>query len=81
MQTRASTRASGKMARNTDGVLLVEYCLGVYTCADGARYEGEWREGLPMGKGTYNYADGDRYEGQYKQGKRHGRGIFPTSHP
>lgn len=41
-----------------------------------ARYEGEWRDGLPHGDGILIYDDVDnvRYEGQFARGKRHGHG-------
>src|SRR5712664_2652959 len=41
-----------------------------------ARYEGEYRDGKPHGRGVYAYASGNRYEGDYRDGKLHGRGVY-----
>jgi hypothetical protein len=43
---------------------------------NGARYEGEFRNGLPHGRGVYRYDDGGRYEGQLAAGKRQGSGVY-----
>lgn len=37
-------------------------------------YEGQFREGIPHGKGTYTWSNGDYYEGQWEKGKMEGRG-------
>ncbi|GLE11690.1 hypothetical protein PINS_up024259 [Pythium insidiosum] len=41
-----------------------------------ARYEGEWRDGLPHGRGVLVYDDAlnVRYEGAFVEGQRHGYG-------
>jgi hypothetical protein len=49
---------------------------GVYTWADGNRYEGEWRDGEMHGRGVFTWTNGRRYEGEYLDGWMHGRGIF-----
>ena len=52
-------------------------CLGTFTYADGASYEGEYAEDKMHGKGTWTYADGTEfkvYQGEFLHGKRHGRG-------
>lgn len=45
------------------------------------RYEGEFRNGLPDGRGAYRWADGTFYEGYWKKGLREGAGkmISPDS--
>jgi hypothetical protein len=48
---------------------------GVYTFAEGVRYEGGWEQGKMHGKGVCTYADGSRYEGGWEQGNRHGQGV------
>ena len=48
----------------------------VIRAADGARYEGGWRDGSWDGYGTVTYPSGNRYEGEFRDGKRHGRGTF-----
>ena len=40
-----------------------------------ARYEGEFEDGKPYGRGVVIWADGDRYEGEFKDNKRCGRGT------
>ena len=49
---------------------------GTYTFADGAIYEGDFKDGNYHGKGTYTYASGAIYEGDYKDGKKHGKGVL-----
>lgn len=51
--------------------------------ADGAgeawgrdHYLGDFKKGLPHGKGKYEYADSSVYEGMWSKGLRHGSGRF-----
>ena len=39
---------------------------GIYTFADGRRYEGEWKEDKRNGQGIYTSPNGSRFEGEYK---------------
>jgi hypothetical protein len=39
-------------------------------------YEGEFRSGLPEGKGTYTWKNGNKYTGNFKKGLREGRGTM-----
>jgi hypothetical protein len=41
---------------------------GVYTFADGRRYEGEYRNNMKNGHGVYTWADGIRFDGQVRRG-------------
>ncbi len=50
--------------------------LGTYTFSNGAKYEGEWKDGKVHGEGTYTFLDGAKYEGEWKDGKGHGEGIY-----
>ena len=43
---------------------------------DGARYEGEVKNGHPNGRGMVAYADGNTYAGSLRNGKRHGQGVL-----
>ena len=43
---------------------------------DRRKYNGEWHEARPHGKGTMFYTDDSFYEGQWMFGKRHGKGTF-----
>lgn len=49
---------------------------GVYTAADGGRYDGGWRDGLKSGHGTYTSPEGDVYVGEYLDGARNGHGTY-----
>lgn len=42
-------------------------------------YNGQFRKGLPDGKGTYTWANGDIYEGEWHAGYRDGFGTFTFS--
>ncbi len=44
--------------------------------ADGRKYEGEWKNGNPNGKGTFTYPNLGKYVGDHKDGFPHGRGEF-----
>ena len=53
---------------------------GMCTNVNGQKYVGEFKEGLPHGKGTNIFGDGpkkgDKYTGEYKDGLRHGQGTY-----
>jgi hypothetical protein len=40
------------------------------------RYEGEFVNGRPEGRGIYTYANRDRYEGEFRNGLPNGQGTF-----
>ncbi|EKX50219.1 hypothetical protein GUITHDRAFT_54890, partial [Guillardia theta CCMP2712] len=43
----------------------------------GCRYDGEWRRGLPHGKGVMKYANGDQFRGRFEAGSRRtGKGEY-----
>lgn len=50
--------------------------VGVYTWADGRKYEGEYKEDKKHGYGVYIWADGRQYSGWWYKGKQHGLGIY-----
>jgi hypothetical protein len=39
-------------------------------------YEGQFKQGVPWGKGTYTRSNGDVYVGDWENGFRQGEGIF-----
>jgi hypothetical protein len=45
-----------------------------YTLPRGVRYEGEWKDGKPAGRGQFFYESGDHYSGEVADGQRHGHG-------
>ncbi len=43
---------------------------------NGAKYEGEIRDGKANGKGALSFPDGRKYVGEFKDDKRHGQGTW-----
>lgn len=39
-------------------------------------YTGDWKNGVPSGRGTYNWSNGSKYEGNYEDGKKRGQGKY-----
>lgn len=48
----------------------------MYTFASGARYEGDYVDGVKEGEGDFLLPDGSVYSGQWKADKRHGQGTY-----
>jgi len=48
---------------------------GILIKANGSRYEGEFKDGVPNGRGVCNYSQGTRYEGEWVDGESEGKGI------
>jgi hypothetical protein len=44
--------------------------------ADGTRYEGGVRDGVPDGRGIMIFPNGSTYDGEFSDGKRNGKGVF-----
>ena len=44
------------------------------------RYEGEFRKGMPEGRGVYRWSDGTFYDGSWKKGLREGYVIKEVNH-
>lgn len=49
-------------------------CFGADTYSSGSKYEGEFKDGKPNGRGTATLANGDKHEGEWKEGKANGHG-------
>ena len=52
-----------------------EHWQGTVITDDGAKYEGQFYEGMQHGQGTLTFPDGGKYEGQYYEDKMHGQGT------
>ena len=61
----------GKVSATTK----LSHGFGVMVYRSGARYEGEWEDGLYHGKGIKTYKDGIKHEGRWREGKRDGQGT------
>lgn len=59
-------------------LLNLEESLGigrrVVEYPNGAKYDGEWKDGNKHGHGMFTRADGRKYDGMWKDNKSHGRG-------
>ncbi len=49
---------------------------GVYAFASGARYVGQFKDGVPTGIGSCAYTDGRKYQGEWFKGYPHGKGLM-----
>jgi hypothetical protein len=65
-------------ASNVPHGLVAEGYGGVFTYANGDRYEGDFHDGLMDGLGTLTYANGDVFKGSFKNGNMHGQGILSS---
>lgn len=55
------------------------YCRsgnGYYTYPEGSTWVGEFKDGVPGGRGTCYYANGDRYVGEWENNTPNGEGIM-----
>lgn len=53
--------------------------FGTFLWSSGARYDGDFQNGIRHGAGSYLFADGSLYVGEYQNGVRHGKGSFVWS--
>merc|ERR1712167_461969 len=49
-----------------------QWSKGVHYAADGSVYDGEFKDGLPHGKGRCTYLDRSFYDGMWECGRREG---------
>ena len=51
-------------------------CVGTHTYDNGAKYVGEFRDGLRSGQGIYVYSNGVKYVGEFRDDKYNGQGTM-----
>jgi len=58
---------TGHMKRVQEGGenILVKHGRGTQQWPDGAKYEGDWRDGMAQGRGTFHHANRDLYTGEF----------------
>jgi hypothetical protein len=44
--------------------------------SNGARYDGEYRDGIPNGRGVAVLPNGERYQGEWRNGLPNGQGVY-----
>eukprot|EP00913_Durusdinium_trenchii_P034785 g32539.t1 len=66
------THASGSKFSEDDK----QHGYGEETWPDGARYVGEYENGLKSGRGDFTWADGSSYSGQFFENDIHGEGKY-----
>jgi uncharacterized caspase-like protein len=67
------TSKASRDARDSSGSWTVPR---IALAGDNFRYNGEFKDGLPHGRGLYLTSRGQRYEGEFKEGKFYGEGVF-----
>lgn len=50
--------------------------FGIYSWADGRKYQGYYKDDKKHGFGIYQWADGRVYAGNWSKGKQHGLGSY-----
>ena len=45
--------------------IFIQHGKGIQLWKDGAKYEGDWRNGRAYGSGTFFHANGDKYSGLF----------------
>ena len=54
-------------------------CIGTATFTDGAKYVGEFKDGMMNGHGTKTSASGAKYVGEHRDDKRSGQGTYTSA--
>ncbi|CDW89029.1 UNKNOWN [Stylonychia lemnae] len=67
---------SGQVKKSQPGQPLIKHGMGQLQWKDGAKYEGDWRNGKACGYGVFNHINGDIYEGEFQNDKANGRGSY-----
>ena len=71
----ALAHAAGWLAPATEAAVPAPLQLAQAEGA-GARYQGDYQDGLPHGRGVMTWPNGDRYDGDFVEGKRMGKGVY-----
>ena len=53
--------------------------FGKLTFSNGAKYEGEWKDGEINGQGSMIFENGGKFQGEWKDGKSNGQGTLTLS--
>ena len=60
---------TGQMKEVIDGTSgdknYIKHGKGTQIWLDGAKYEGDWRDGMAEGQGNFHHANGDVYTGEF----------------
>ena len=56
--------------------VYIKHGKGTQNWQDGAKYEGDWRNGMAEGQGTFLHANGDVYTGEFYRDRAYGFGIY-----
>jgi len=65
---------NGQMTRKVEKVNVKYKNVGVYTYANGNKYEGEVQNDHKNGNGVFEYANKDKYDGLWRDDKKDGKG-------
>lgn len=74
--TASTDNNAKKQAIRNCNTIQCHNCEGEYRYADGSRFVGTFKNGLPEGKGTMEYINSDRYVGGWSNHAPHGEGIM-----
>ena len=57
----------------------IKHGKGEQIWQDGAKYNGDWRNGMAEGQGTFYHANADVYTGEFFQDRANGFGVYVHS--
>lgn len=59
-----------------DDKIWIKHGKGTQHWSDGAKYQGDWRNGMAEGSGNFLHANGDVYTGEFYRDRAYGFGIY-----
>lgn len=65
-----------KVKDEQDNDVLIKHGKGTQYWKDGAKYTGDWRNGMAEGEGVFYHANGDVYTGEFYQDRANGFGVY-----